>query len=635
MNSAFRKIITPISILLFIASTLALTGCSGSSGGAPSLPPPPPPDAPTLALTVAMKQLQFSWDLVPGATYYRVNENANGKFGFTPVSGDLGAAAITYNHEISVHLQDWPNARYLVEACNASGCTASNEMNAVNSSVAAIGYFKASNSDAGDLYGASVAISGDGKTFAIGALHEDSNSKTVNGDETNQGATDSGAVYVYRQSTDGTWIKDAYIKGSRLTGSDWFGKDVSLSRDGNTLAISARRDELSTTDSGLVYIFTRDGTGNWSEKATLEATASDANDDFGYSISLTGNGDKLLVGAPFEDSDKNGVLNDFTGVTINNGKSNSGAAYLFTRNADESWSVAAYFKAAVTDVNDQFGWAVDISDDGTALVIGANGEDSKATALGGNANDNGAEQSGAAYVFSYESGSWVQKSFLKASNAEGGRPTAFPNIIFGDDFGYDVSISGDGNIIAVSAPWEQSNSIFDVADQNNNALSQAGAVYIFENNILDNWVQTKYLKASNTTPAIGNILTVSGDSFGRAISISNDGNLLAVGAYNEDSNTTGMNGDNTNNSTEQSGAVFTYSRNVSGDWNFSAYTKSSNPGGPTSVSIFGDGFGYGVSLSDDGSELAVSAWAEDSGTDVINGDLTDNSAADAGAVYLY
>ena len=100
------------------------------------------------------------------------------------------------------------------------------------------------------------------------------------------------------------------------------------------------------------------------------------------------------MGAPFEDSDKNGVLNDFTGVTINNGKSNSGAAYLFTRNADESWSVAAYFKAAVTDVNDQFGWAVDISDDGTTLVIGANGEDSKATTLGGNANDNGAEQSG-------------------------------------------------------------------------------------------------------------------------------------------------------------------------------------------------------------------------------------------------
>jgi len=171
----------------------------------------------------------------------------------------------------------------------------------------------------------------------------------------------------------------------------------------------------------VVYIFTRDSNGTWFEKAILEATTGDANDRFGQSISLTANGDKLLVGVPNEDSNITTILSDFTGVTINNSKSNSGAAYLFSRNADGSWSVAAYFKAAVTDVDDRFGWAVDMSADGTTLIIGANGEDSKATALGGSANENGAAQSGAAYVFKYETGAWVQKTFLKASNAEGGR----------------------------------------------------------------------------------------------------------------------------------------------------------------------------------------------------------------------
>ncbi|MFV1993248.1 MAG: hypothetical protein ACC635_05030, partial [Acidiferrobacterales bacterium] len=531
---------------------------------------------------------------------------------------------------------DWPNARYLVEACNASGCTTSNEMNAVNSSVSAIGYFKASNSDANDFFGYSVAISGDGKTLAVSARLEDSNATTINGDETNQGTTNSGAVYVYRLAEDSTWAKDVYIKGSKLSASDLFGWDVDLSRDGNTLAVSAPQDELTTTNSGVVYIFTRDSTGTWIEKTILEAATGDANDGFGQSISLTANGDKLLVGAPNEDSDITTVLSDFTGVTINNNKSSSGAAYLFSRNADGSWSVSAYFKAAVTDVGDGFGNAVDISADGTTLVIGASGEDSKATALGGNTNDNGATESGAAYVFKYEAGAWVQKTFLKASNAEGGRSSFIGPT--GDLFGYDVSISGNGNVIVVSAIGEQSTSSFYLADQNNNAFEKTGAVYVFEKIILNNWEQTKYIKASNSISAIYfSLYGVPGDNFGTSISISNDGSFLAVGTPGEDGNSMSVNGDDTDNSLIQSGAVHTYKKDATGNWTFGSYLKSSNPDGNFSLSssIYGDGFGNAVALNDNGDKLAVSAFQESSDANIINGDLTDNSAIWAGAVYLY
>jgi hypothetical protein len=58
-------------------------------------------------------------------------------------------------------------------------------------------YLKASNSEAGDAFGASVALSGDGNTLAIGATGEDSNATGVNGAQSNNGEPDSGAAYLY------------------------------------------------------------------------------------------------------------------------------------------------------------------------------------------------------------------------------------------------------------------------------------------------------------------------------------------------------------------------------------------------------------------------------------------------------
>lgn len=208
----------------------------------------------------------------------------------------------------------------------------------------------------------------------------------------------------------------------------------------------------------------------------------------------------------------------------------------------------------------------------------------------------------------------------------------------GDLFGYDVSISGNGNVIVVSAIGEQSTSSFYLADQNNNAFEKTGAVYIFEKNIQNSWEQIKYIKPSNAISAIYfSLYTIYGDTFGTSISLSDDGNLLAVGAPGEDSSSVSVNGDDTDNSLIQSGATYTYNRDISGNWTFNSYIKSSNPNGNISAgsSFFGDNFGNTVDLSSDGNKLAVSATGEAGGADIINGDLTDNSATNAGAVYLY
>ena len=77
---------------------------------------------------------------------------------------------------IAVHLQNWASARYIVAACNAAGCTDSAEIFPKNLMLDTIGYFKASNTDPEDYFGRDVALSNDGRTFAVSAEQEASDS---------------------------------------------------------------------------------------------------------------------------------------------------------------------------------------------------------------------------------------------------------------------------------------------------------------------------------------------------------------------------------------------------------------------------------------------------------------------------
>ena len=158
---------------------------------------------------------------------------------------------------------------------------------------------------------------------------------------------------------------------------------------------------------------------------------------------------------------------------------------------------------------------------------------------------------------------------------------------------------------------------------NDNSSNGAGAVYVF-NRIGDFWSQQAYLKASNTDSGID---AGSGDGFGYSISLSANGNTLAVSAWDEESSATGVNGDQDNNDTLASGAVYVFIRSGT-HWIQQAYLKASN-------TDLGDYFGYHISLSADGSTLAVGAVGEDSSATGSNGDQSDNSAERSGAVYLY
>jgi hypothetical protein len=436
----------------------------------------------------------------------------------------------------------------------------------------AVGYVKASNTAADDQFGSSVALSDDGNTLAVGAPGEDGS------------ASNSGAVYVFTRSG-GSWSQQGSpIKATSPAANDRFGSAVALSNDGNTLAVGAPGRNV---DEGSVYIFLRTGT-SWSEEDNLTASNAGANDQFGASVALSNDGNTLAVGAPFEDSSTTGINNG-----TNEGASDSGAAYVFVRSGI-SWSEEAYIKPSITSAQDNFGTAVALSNDGNTLAVGAPGEDDTAT------------DSGAAYVFVRSGTSWSQEAYLKASNPDAQ-----------DAFGHSLALSGDGSTLAVGAYREASNATVIGGDESNNSAPDSGAVYVFLRSGTA-WNQQAYVKASNTQ---------ADDQFGWALALSSDGNTLVVGARYEDSNATGVGGDQTNNTPTNSGAAYAFVRSGT-IWTQRSYVKASNTGS-------GDQFAWSLALSADGNTLAVGANNEDSNATGVGGNPDDDSTNDSGATYLY
>ena len=422
-------------------------------------------------------------------------------------------------------------------------------------------YLKASNAEANDLFGASVSLSADGNTVVVGALQESSAVTGVNGVQGDNSAPFSGAAYVFVRSGE-LWQLQAYLKASNTGAGDNFGADLSLSADGNTLPVGATEESSAATGvngeqnddserfSGAVYIFVRGGV-LWQQQAYLKASNSEIAERFGNALSLSTDGNTLAVGGRDEDSAATGINGDQSDGSAES----SGAVYIFVRNND-LWQQQAYLKASNTESIDLFGGAVSLNADGSTLAVGATQEDSAATGINGNQNDNTASNSGAVYVFVRNDGLWQQQAYLKASNTDGG---VFD--IFGDAFGNAVSLSADGNTLAVGASREDSGAAGINGDQSDNAAEQLGAVYVFIRN--DGiWQQLAYVKSSNPETIDPSSPERFGrnarDSFGGAVNLSADGNTLVVGARAEESAAAGINGDQSDNSLQGAGAVYIY-----------------------------------------------------------------------------
>jgi 6-phosphogluconolactonase (cycloisomerase 2 family) len=353
---------------------------------------------------------------------------------------------------------------------------------------------------ANDEFGYSVSISSDGLTAIVGAYADESF---------------KGSAYIFKYAN-GIWTETKLTADDGVA-NDEFGYSVSISSDGLTAIVGAYSDESS---KGSAYIF-KYANGIWTE---TKLTASDgvAYEEFGYSVSISGDGLTAIVGAYADESSKgsayifkyangiwtetklkagDGVANDRFGYSVSissdgltaivgayRDESSRGSAYIF-KYANGIWTETK-LTAGDPAVGDYFGYSVSISDDGLTAIVGAYRDDSF---------------KGSAYIFKYANGSWSQKEKLTANDR-----------VANDRFGYSVSISGDGLTAIVGADGDDG-----VSDN----LGNSGSAYIFKY-ANGRWSQKEKLTAGD--PAVG-------DYFGYSVSISDDGLTAIVGAYRDDS----------------------------------------------------------------------------------------------------
>jgi hypothetical protein len=330
---------------------------------------------------------RFSWSDVGDATLYRLHENSDGISGFSQVGGDILSGVQTV--DLSVPLFERTNASYMLWSRNDTGCNDDSLVSIGSDLLQAVGYFKASNTGVTDNFGgAGISLSQDGNTLAVAADFEDSNSNIINSGEANDSAIAACAVYMFINNN-GAWEQQAYIKAVNAGAEYLFDEAISLSDDGNTLAVGAFDEDSSTTginnptpddnlpDSGAAYVFTRTAS-IWSQQAFIKGSDLSESDIFGSDLSLSSDGNQLAVGSRF-------------------GNNLQGSAYLFSP-IQGNWSELSTLGASNPQQTDSFGGRVEISGDGMAIAIGASEEDSTTNTVNGIPNEGG-NGNGAVYLY--------------------------------------------------------------------------------------------------------------------------------------------------------------------------------------------------------------------------------------------
>ncbi len=351
-----------------------------------------------------------------------------------------------------------------------------------------------------------------------------------------------------------------YAKGSNSFALAKFGSSVAIS--GDTMVIGATNYSMDGVPSGAVYVYQRTE-GLWQQAAVLKADNFGDGDQFGSSVALLG--DLLAVGAPLEDGGIGGIKDT---PTIDETESESGAVYLFRRDAGGMWLQEAYVKETSPIATDQFGSSVALAMN--MLVVGAPGVNSVT-----------ATNSGAAFVFVRSDGQWRQQAIALAA--------AVP--AQDEEFGFSIALAGDW--LAVGAPGNASAATGVGATPGEPTASRSGAVHLFRRGEGESWESDLFIKASNTD---------ANDRFGTSVALTADS--LLVGSPGEGSNSSGVNPDSgqADNTSALSGAAYAFGY-AGESWSQIAYVKASN--GTES-----DQFGFSVALADD--RMVVGARGEDS-----------------------
>lgn len=367
-----------------------------------------------------------------------------------------------------------------------------------------------------DYFGWSVCLGGDGNTALVGARNDD-------------GGRGSAIVFVRSGSN---WSQQAKLAASDRSTGDQFGWSVGLSGDGSTALVGSPYDDVTAgADAGSAYLFVRSGS-SWSQQAKLTAGDGGANDSIGQAVTLSGDGDTALLGACFDETT--------AGLR-------AGSAYVWLRNGS-SWNQEARLSAGDGAASDYFGVSVALSDDGnTALVSASHDDTSRGVDVG------------SVYVFVRSGAFWMPQAKLTADDGAAG-----------DQLGYSIALSGDGNTALAGASLSDS------------VAGNAGCAYVFVRSG-SSWSQQAKLTASDG----GN-----SDDFGISVSLSSNGDTALVGAEL----------DNTAAGAD-AGSAYVFVR-TDGSWSQQARLTASD-------GAVADDFGWSVALSGDGNTALIGAYWDD------------------------
>jgi hypothetical protein len=514
----------------------------------------------------------------------------------------------------------------------------------------------ASRPGARDLFGSSVAISGE--RLVVGAPGESSNSE----DQSVDAFPSAGAAYVFGWNNE-TWVQTGFLKASNARAGALFGKAVAI--DAELVAIGspgesssdvgsdANENDEQAPNSGAVYLFANTGQADsWEQTEYLKASNAELGDWFGSAVALrqgvlavSATGSSSLVDFG-EDSGSSGI----DGAQDDEQAPNSGAVYLFSRSG-VGWAQQAYVKASNPESNDRFGSSVAVADGD--LAIGAQLEDSFEP---DDTADNTATASGAVYARSLlaeppEQGPGARGlvELMIESNvatpADGAVPA--PDLLLG------LSFATDTHDYQVDAPDQTANvRLFtEAADPFAEVIvtdlfgkpldASAIETHPGDNRLL---IQVLASSSEHVTYSLdvrvpipvteasddGSPLDVSrgmrwesGSDSSVAVDISGD--TLVLGVPYDDLAKDGVSSDEA--TTLDSGAVYVFVRDVDG-WKEQAYLKASN-------AAYRNHFGTSVAL--DGDTLIVGARGEASPASQINGDQTQDAigATETGAAYVF
>lgn len=413
--------------------------------------------------------------------------------------------------------------------------------------------------------GVSVSLSSNGKTLAVGAPYD----------------TLGGSVFLYSISSNNWQQIGSKVIGTNKSIYSEFGTSVSLSANGNILAVGGPEDNAK----GAVWIFTISG-NNWYQLGNKYVADDLGSINQGGSVSLSADGKILAVGAPSDVNQIGGVWiytssginysqagkklvgtgaisvwNDaYQGQSVSlsadgktlavGGKGDNeytGAIWVFTNSGSNWKQVGKKLVGTVTGFNSFQGQSVSISSDGKTIANGGDGYNSNV---------------GAIWIFNFNGIGWLQNGNILLGN----------HVISQSMQGESVSLSGNGMMLAVGGSRDN---------------GDIGAVWVYSLNGI------KWKQMGNKL--VGNGVAGITSNQGHSVSLSSNGTLLAVGGYSDSSGV---------------GAVWVYTF-AGGNWNQMGKKLVGNGG------VGNSQYGYSVCLAGDGKTLAVGGKYDNNGIGAV------------------